>query len=136
MSETTEKTVSLDAARVFRAHTCVGLVSDDASVSWPSPVKVIGDDGRRLGWASLSYEKGEIHAHICIDYQTPERLSAETGSQRLYPRMVGYRGSAITAPWHVFPGELADGEFFIDALRFMSQPGFESQPALGEAILL
>jgi hypothetical protein len=143
VSEITEKTLSLDSARLYRVKTVLGHFLPNTAVHFQNPVEV-RSGGRRLGWASLTLGRGpfkdrdQLEADLVFSYETPERLDIEVGSARLFARLEGVQ-TFDTAPFEVVG--LYDSrnpevrEFEIFGIEISTEPSFPGQPALGEAVL-
>ncbi len=142
MSENTEKTISLDSARLFRVRTVLAELKAGVRLSLLNPVEVRSGD-RRLGWASLSLEsnsngtRDRLVADMVFSYSTPERLSIETRSQALYGRLEAVNTLA-EEPFEtvgLYHADLPVTEIEVLGLEISHTPGFEGQPALGEGVL-
>lgn len=59
-----------------------------AEVAFENPVPVKDDAGKLIGFADLSVVGKAVEAQCFLDYHTPERLSIETSSEKLYPSLV------------------------------------------------
>ncbi len=140
--ETVEKIIKQEDVRLFRVRTvCVeNLEYFDLTVTNPIEVRA---GSRRIGWASLDFGGGFEHglvveADLVFDYASPERLSIETGAQKLYARLEGVHALAAEPFEHV--GLYSERLQGVQALQVLgieisSEPAYEEQPALGEVTL-
>ncbi len=145
MLDITEQTVPLESARLFRVRTVLAVLAPRVQIEFLNPVEI--RSGRtRLGWACLYIEKNcqaeqLLFADLVFSYATPERLSIETGSERLYGRPEGY---------YLVGGDPYDGLGVLDwrilerqdleqlkvfGIEMGREPAFEGQPRLGEVVL-
>lgn len=133
--ETNEKVVPLQNARVFRISGDLAP-KGKTSLSFLSPIEVLGSDGELLGWASVHETKNALTALMVVCYATPERLSIETGSDRFYARIRG----VATIPAEPFERtgllELDGTETMIEVLsvELNRAPGYAGQEPLGEVV--
>lgn len=143
MPEITEKVLELDRARVFRTAGFVAErgVGSAASAFFLNPVEVLSEDGRRIGWAALSFATWAldcIRADLVFDYASPERLEIETGSRPLYAVAMGVMELSV-APFEIkgrLPMGRGDaGDVHITSILISSTPSYVLQPPLGSAEL-
>lgn len=86
--------VADENTRLYRARTVLTYLDSGAfnmrgaKLGWRSPTPVQDSDGNEIGFASLRNEGDRIEADLTIEYDTEERLLAETGSG-LYARFFG-----------------------------------------------
>lgn len=138
MPEITEKIVSLDEAKVFRT-------SADLAICYPgemrlfhfqNPVEVLGDDGKRIGWAALTWVALDLlAADLVFDYASPERFDIQTQSRKLYARMKGVMTLSVE-PFEIvglLPSVVHKGleDVQITAVVLGAEPGLQLQTPLG-----
>jgi hypothetical protein len=91
-----ERVIDINSAKVFNIKAdilhrdSILFKNEKTVIEVSSPVPVHNDENEVIGSASLCIEKDSVVADIYLDPATPERLSLETGSQKLWPH-VGYR---------------------------------------------
>lgn len=74
-----------------------------AEVAFENPVPVYDDSDKMIGFADLSVSGKAVDAHCFLDYHTPERLSIETASEKIYPSLVAQEQliEMDDGKWHV-----------------------------------
>lgn len=126
------RVITQDEVKLYRTRMTVayldGPVYDfgPTSVAFAaSPTPVYNDDNQQIGFASLSVEKTEagrrIVAEIAIDYSTPERLLAETQSEKLFPWLFGAMRAA-QLPVFDFQGQLPILGLMVHGVQFSRLP--------------
>lgn len=68
-------------------NTSSGDFYSGAEIAYENPVPVKDDTGKLIGFADLSVDSNAVEAKFFLDYHTPERLSIETSSEKLYPSL-------------------------------------------------
>lgn len=56
-----------------------------AEVAFENPVPVYDDNRKLIGCADLSVEGRAVEAKCFLNYHTPERLSIQSASEKIYP---------------------------------------------------
>ncbi len=74
-----------------------------AEVAFENPVPVKDDSGKLIGFADLTVVGKVVEAQCFLDYHTPERLSIETSSEKLYPSLVAQETliQMDDGQWHI-----------------------------------
>lgn len=95
-----------------------------------NPLPIRSEDGRLLGYASVSMEGSRLVADMSIDYATPERLTIQNGSPPLYAVPVGevkFAHHVSLSDWN--PGKPTSacllsvwGVTFVDVPTFSNNP--------------
>jgi hypothetical protein len=105
------------------------------TVSNDGLVPVCSDDGRKLGFATVTRENNRIVADLCIDYASEERLMAETRSVKIYPRLRG-RLTVPSEPFLDFQALIKPLAIVIEGVVLSTtSPTYASSPVLGELVL-
>lgn len=145
MPDTTERILDLKLAKLFRVRTVLAVLGPSVQFSVLNPVEVRSGSAR-LGWASVYVEKNcqceqMVFADLVFSYATPERLSIETRSERLYGRIEGFFALS-SEPWDgvrvIEPEILARLDLTqVDVLgiEIRREAAFQGQPSLGEVVL-
>lgn len=143
---TPESVVELDGIKTYSTPAVIADLRNShlnfrsGRVSFDNPIPVKSDDGRTIGYASVEERDGKLVGLLSIDYATPERLSLETRSERLFAWAVGqirygYRWRE-DAGFIDFIGRRMDVEWYdiyaIVLRRIQPEP---NALAVGEAIL-
>jgi hypothetical protein len=140
--EDQNKPYPLDTVRLFRVSSILFQFPKERRppprIQFLNPVEVQAD-GRRLGWASVWVADSSLLANLVFSYQSPERLSIESGSEKLYARLKGVF-EMDEEPFEY--GGLYDAdrlprvtEVYVTSIEITREPAFRGQPPLGEIIL-
>lgn len=131
-----------DEVKLYRARLTVAYLDGGVydfgptSVSFAQqPTPVYNDEHQAIGFAALSVERTEngrrIVAEVTIDYATPERLLAETQSEKLYPWIFGSMRMA-QIPLFDFQARLVPMTLVVHGVQFSRlRPTDERVGALG-----
>lgn len=142
VAETPDRIITQDQVKLCRCRTVLAESDSPLGVSFLNPVEV-RSGSRRIGWASLDVGAGfeaptVIDADLVFDYQSPERLTIETGAQKLYARLEGVHTLSEEPFEHV--GLYSERVRGVEALEVLgieisTEPAYEGQPYLGEVVL-
>ena len=86
----TDKVLDLMTARVYRIRGIFANLDSPhfdysrAQIVYEPTLQVRDDDGRTLGYATVTRKGDLFEAEVAFDYSTPERLELEIGSEKLY----------------------------------------------------
>jgi hypothetical protein len=137
-----ERVIDGNEVKLYRARAVIayldGEVYDlEATVFQfeDSLVPVVSDDGRQLGFATVTIEGTRVVADFGIDYASEERFLAETEAIKLYPHLYG---SMVFMPMLTFDfhKRLAPTKLRIDGVVLsQKRPTDERVPALGKPSL-
>lgn len=65
----------------------IGPSIKEAALFWQNPVPVLGDGGKRIGFATLwrdKWDSGDVFADLFLTKESPERLDLQSNVRPLY----------------------------------------------------
>ncbi len=96
-----EKVIDSNSTKTFNVKSDLFYLDDDrgytrvvsfkgTKLKIPNPLPVRNNSQEVIGAGALEVQNNVVVADIFLDYFTPERLTLETDSQKLWPHLVGY----------------------------------------------
>ncbi len=77
-----EDVLDTETAKTFTVKALIDKVDNKVEiVAASNPLRVVGEDGSNVGFATIYMERNMLVADLVINYSSPERLLIETGEK-------------------------------------------------------